>query len=107
MKASILCMTIIFLLLTFAPLQTIAVTGPDKPLTSSPKPLEGTAPNAMTLRLNEINAMDMTNMSRHEKHQLRKEIRTIKRQATRSNGGIYISSVALLILIIVLLILLL
>lgn len=102
-----LCMATIFLLLSFVPLQSMAVTGPGKPLTTSPKPLEATAPNAMTLRLEEINAMDKTNMSAPEKRQLRKEVRAIKRQAARNGGGIYISSVLLLVIIIVLLILLL
>ncbi|MCX6259357.1 MAG: hypothetical protein NTY95_00780, partial [Bacteroidia bacterium] len=60
----------------------------------------------LTLRLNEISAMDMSKLKSTEKKELRKEVRSIKRELKDITGGVYISA-GLLILILVLLIILL
>lgn len=57
-------------------------------------------------RLEEINEMDMENLTRSEKKELRKEVREIDKTLTLNNGGVYLS-VGGLILLVVLLILLL
>ncbi len=101
-----LCMATTFLLLSLMPLQSMAVTGPDKAPTSSSKPLETTEADAATLRLEEINAMDKTNMTRVEKRQLRKEVRSIKKSAAIKGGGVYISGAALILIIVLLIVLL-
>lgn len=106
MKKSMLCMATTFVLLSSLPLQSMAVTGPDKPLTSSSKPLTTTEPDAATLRLEEINAMDKTNMTGVEKRQLRREVRSIKKQAAIKGGGVYISGAALILIIVLLIVLL-
>lgn len=56
-------------------------------------------------RLNEIQSMDVSKMSRAEKRALRKEVKQIERTMD-GNGGIYISVGALIIIIILLIILL-
>ena len=60
--------------------------------------------DAMVKRVEEIKAMDKSNLSRPEKAQLRKELRSIKHKL--DNGGVYISAGVLLVVIIILLIVL-
>jgi hypothetical protein len=60
----------------------------------------------LILRLKEINAMDKSNLNSSEKKELRKEVKTIKRELRESNGGIYLSVGAILIIILLLVILL-
>lgn len=57
-------------------------------------------------RLEEINAMDKTELSRAEKKVLRKEVKEIKKELATMSGGVYLS-VGAIILIALLLILLL
>jgi hypothetical protein len=57
-------------------------------------------------RLEEINEMDKSDLTRAEKRELRKEVRQIDKTLTLSGGGVYLS-VGALILVILLLILLL
>jgi hypothetical protein len=55
--------------------------------------------------LNEIKAMDKSNMSRSEKKALRKEVRTIS-SGLRANGhGVYLSLGAILIIILLIILL--
>jgi hypothetical protein len=61
--------------------------------------------NVLVKRLNEIDAMDKSNLSASEKKALRKEVRAIKRDVKELGGGVYIS-VGVLLLIIIILILL-
>ncbi len=55
-------------------------------------------------RLEEINTMDKSNLSRPQKRELRKEVKAIKK--TQDGGGVYISIGGLLLIIILLIILL-
>jgi len=57
-------------------------------------------------RLDEINAMDKAPLSKTEKRELRKEVRTIKKELTESSGGIYLSVGAVIIIILLLILLL-
>lgn len=60
----------------------------------------------ITRRVEEIQKMDKSNLTREEKKELRNELTTMKNQARAiSNGGIYLSLTALLVIIILLLIL--
>lgn len=57
-------------------------------------------------RVEEIQHMDKSNLSRDQKKELRKELTQMKSEARAiSNGGIYLSVTALLVIIILLLIL--
>ena len=62
--------------------------------------------NALIARLNEINAMDKSEISFSEKRDLRKEVRAAKKHLREVHGGVYLS-LGVIILIIVLLIILL
>lgn len=70
-------------------------------------PAEADAARATVLknRLEEIKAMDVSNLSRSEKKALRKEVRAIKKEMADISGGVYLS-VGAIILIVLLIILL-
>lgn len=60
----------------------------------------------LSLRLNEINEMDKTDLKFSEKKELRKEVRSIKNELKETPGGIYISVGGVIIIILLLIILL-
>lgn len=64
------------------------------------------AAQAMISRLEEIKAMDKSNMNSSEKKTLRKEVRSIKKNLTQLNGGVYLSVGAIIIIILLLILLL-
>ena len=107
MKKIALCLMATWLSLTFMPLQSKAAT--IKPVASSlviTKPAESAEANALLLRLNEIYAMDKTNMPSPEKRKLRKEVRSINHQLKEIDRGIYISVGAAIIIVLLLIIIL-
>lgn len=57
-------------------------------------------------RLEEIKAMDKSKLSVAEKRDLRKELRTIKKNIKVGNGGIYLSVGAIIIIILLLILIL-
>ncbi len=57
-------------------------------------------------RLEEIKAMDKSEMTRAEKKELRKEVRSIKADLKASNNGVYLSVGAIIIIILLLILLL-
>lgn len=59
----------------------------------------------MLVRLDEIKAMDKSDMNRSEKKELRKEVRAINKSLAATNNGVYLSIGALLLIIILILIL--
>lgn len=60
----------------------------------------------MLNRLEEIKAMDKSEMKASEKKELRKEVRTIKAQLKASNNGVYLSVGAVIIIILLLILIL-
>jgi hypothetical protein len=60
----------------------------------------------MMNRLEEIKAMDKSDMKSSEKKELRKEVRTIKANLSASNNGVYFSVGAIIIIILLLILLL-
>ena len=56
-------------------------------------------------RLEEINAMDKDDLTRAEKRELRKEVKSIKKSMDTS-GGIYLSAGAVILIVVLLIILL-
>jgi hypothetical protein len=81
---------------TAAAVSTVAVS----------KSSESAKANALLFRLNEIKAMDKTNLNPVAKKELRNEVISISRQLKTTYGVIYISGGALLVIIIVLILLL-
>lgn len=63
------------------------------------------AADRLTKRIEEINAMDKSTLTRQQRKELRREVRKAKDQAIRSGGGLYISAGAILIIILLLILL--
>lgn len=106
MKKIAICFLAIFLSLTFLPLKSNAATTAVPTSLVVSKPAESTKAKVLLSRLNEINAMDKSNLKRFDKQNLRKEVRSIKNQLNSIGGGVYLSVGAVLIIVLVLLILL-
>lgn len=60
----------------------------------------------MLNRLEEIKKMDKSSMSHSEKKELRKEVRTIKKNLRAASNGVYLSIGAIIIIILLLILLL-
>ena len=61
---------------------------------------------ALLLRLDEINAMDKSDLKSPEKKELRSEVRSIKSQLDEIGDGLYLSVGAIIIILLILIILL-
>jgi hypothetical protein len=105
MKKFKLSLIAVLILLTLSPFQSQAseVT----PSVITPKHnTESASANALLNRLDEINAMDKTTLSRSEKKQLRFEVRTIKKELKTNGDGVYLSVGAIIIIVLLLILLL-
>lgn len=58
----------------------------------------------ITSRVDEIRAMDKSDLSRAEKKALRKELKQLKQEARAMGGGVYLSVGAIIIIILLLII---
>ncbi len=87
--------------LTFIPNQITAAV--KKPITTTEVPKEV---KVLLLRLDEIKAMDKSELSSIEKKTLRKEVRTIKSTLKSTGNGVYLSVGAIIIIILLLILLL-
>ncbi len=61
---------------------------------------------AIKTRVEEIKAMDKSQLSKEEKQELKTELKTMKTQARAIGGGIYLSVGAIIIIILVLILIL-
>ena len=96
----------VLLSITFIPVTLKA--GAETNLSSMPAPAKTEAAEAKVLldRVYEINAMDKSRLSASERRQLRKEVRSAKKQLKESGGGVYLSVGAIIIIVLLLIILL-
>ena len=109
MKKIVLYVMATWLSLTFIPLQSFAATTGEPSslvVTKPPEPAESAEAKALLFRLNEINAMDMSKLKSAEKKNMRKEVRSIKRELREVGGGVYLSASALILIVILLIVLL-
>jgi hypothetical protein len=106
MKKIVLCLMATCLSLTFVPLQSIAATAAESSSLVATKPAESEEAKVLLLRLDEIKTMDMTELKASEKKNLRKEVRSIKRELREVSGGVYLSVGAILLIALLLIILL-
>jgi len=60
----------------------------------------------ITNRVEEIKAMDKSNLSKAERKELRKELKEMKQQARAMGGGVYLSVGAIIIIILLLILIL-
>ncbi|WP_445712773.1 hypothetical protein [Flavobacterium sp.] len=106
MKKSTLCLLILVLSIGFFPNTMLAASG-NLSTTPVTEPVEVPAHVQVQLdRLNEIKAMDKSDMSSTEKKALRKEVKVIKSSLRSSNSGIYLSVGAIIIIVLLLILLL-
>lgn len=106
MKKLTLYIITVFLSLTFIPTQLKAGTETIPTSMAATKPIESAAANALLARLNKIKAMDKSKLSSSEKKQLRKEVRSTKKQLKELSGGVYLSVGAIIIIVLLLILLL-
>jgi hypothetical protein len=85
------------------PFASNAVNEPQKKSEPISAPAVPNESMLLMLRLDEINAMDKSDMSAAEKKALRKEVKSIS--ARNSNGGVYISVGGVIIILLLLIIL--
>jgi hypothetical protein len=73
---------------------------------NSPAKTENPRAQELLQRLEEINGMNKTEMTRVEKKDLRKEVKEIKKEMKAIKGGVYLSVGAIIIIILLLILLL-
>jgi hypothetical protein len=106
MKKIVLCVMMGFLSLAFLPLQSKAATTEEPTSIPAPKPAESAEANTLLLRLNEIKATDKSKLNSEEKKDLRKEVKSIKRNLRDLGTGVYLSGAAIILIVVLLIVLL-
>lgn len=106
MKKLMLYTMTALMLLSFVPTQLKAVT--ERAATSVPlnKPVDPAEAEALLNRLEEIDAIDKSELSATEKKELRKEVRSIKKELREIGNGVYLSVGAIIIIVLLLILLL-
>ena len=107
MKTKINFFALAFSLLLFSYTPSIQAADRAPKLTAiAEKPESNQEAKALVQRLMQIQEMDKSSLSNKEKRALRKEVKAMQQKASVHNGGLYISTGALIIIIILLIILL-
>lgn len=106
MKKIILSLMVISTLLAFYPTQSKATTTVVPTTLAVENPAEAARAKTLLLRLDEIKAMDKSDLKSSEKRVLRKEVRAIKHELQTMGSGVYISVGAIIIIILLLILLL-
>lgn len=105
MKKITLYLLMLIMSISFFPNTMTAAGNPSN--TPATAPIEVPAHVQVQLdRLNEIKAMDKSDMTSSEKKALRKEVKVIKSSLRDSNSGIYLSVGAVIIIVLLLILLL-
>jgi Skp family chaperone for outer membrane proteins len=109
MKKLITFLLAVILSLTILPVRSYASAKAAPTVLVIAKPDETTSEaaeaKALLSRLDEIKTMDKTKLKASDKKNLRKEVRSIKRELKDISGGVYISAGALIVILILLILL--
>jgi hypothetical protein len=105
MKTLKISITCLMLFLAIAPMQTQAATDLVVPTASTLALADAHKAQELSKRLDEINAMDKSDMKRAEKRQLRTEVKAINQELKELGGGVYLSVGAVIIIILLLILL--
>jgi hypothetical protein len=105
MKKLTLYTMLVIASLTLLPNQSIAAEKNSTTISNNPKEVPADV-KIMLLRLDEIKAMDKSELNASEKKVLRKEVRAIKSTLRSTGNGIYLSVGAIIIIILLLILLL-
>lgn len=101
MKMQVLPLLFMCLLMTvFTPQVLPAATATVPPTAASAEATQ------LLQRLDELKAMDKSNLSRAEKKALRQEVRAVKSELREIGGGVYLSVGAIIIIVLLLILLL-
>ena len=106
MKKLTLSILTVFMSMTFQPAVGIAAAKESTTISSETKEKEAAEAEVLLSRLNEIKAMDKSDMSSMEKKELRSEVKVTKERLKDIGGGVYLSAGAVIIILLVLIILL-
>ncbi|MDZ4757806.1 MAG: hypothetical protein SGJ10_06660 [Bacteroidota bacterium] len=106
MKKFTLCITAVLLLITFNPMQINAQAPKASNAIEANPVAEEAEARGLLYRLDEIRQMDKSKLSSAEKGNLRSEIKAKKKKLKQINGGVYLSTGAIILIIILLIILL-
>jgi len=96
---------------SFVILTSIALPASSAMMTNSPNANNPAMPadpkiERMAQRLEYLNGLDKSEMTRLEKKNMRKEVKGIKKEMKEIGGGVYLSVVAIIIIILLLILLL-
>nr|MBI1230411.1 hypothetical protein [Cytophagales bacterium] len=100
MKKTAYFLSLVFLLNAFVPVAM--ASGGKEPITLSAEEAERL--DELKHRVEEIKAMDFSELSKVEKKAIKKELREINKEAKAVGGGVYISAGAIIIILVILLI---
>ncbi len=106
MKKLTLSLLIVVNTFTFLPTTLLADGGKVTDSLTLVQTIDSSNSKELLARLEEIKAMDMSAMSGVEKKELRKEVRSVKKQLRENNDGIYLSVGAIIIIVLLLILLL-
>lgn len=104
MKKISFYLMMIVLSLCIVPTQTRAAEKPITTATENPKEIPAEV-KVLLNRLEEIKAMDKSELNSSEKKELRKEVRKINAELRSTGNGIYISAGAIIIILLLIIIL--
>ena len=104
MKKSTLCLMMTVLSLNIIPNSIIAAEKNPTAIAVNSKEVPAVV-RIQINRLEEIKAMDKSNLNSSEKKELRKEVRAIKTSLRVNNNGVYLSVGAIIIIILLLILL--
>jgi rRNA maturation endonuclease Nob1 len=105
MKKVTFYLMMMVLSLSVLPTQVFAAEKNPTTIPSTPKEVPAEV-KVLLNRLEEIKAMDKSEMSRTEKKELRKEVRAIKTELKSTGNGVYLSVGAIIIIVLLLILLL-
>jgi hypothetical protein len=105
MKKRNVILVSVMLLLAIAPMQIKAGTDTSITANKTESAVESARATELMKRLDQINALDKSEMSRLEKNEARKEVREIKKEMKKLGGGIYISAGAIIIILLLIILL--
>jgi len=106
MKKLILCLVIAFLSSAYFSTESKAATRTDSHSRVDIKSVESAEADVLLARLDFINTMDKSDLSRIESKQLRMEVRSIKSRMNELGGGNYLSVGAVVIMALLIILLL-
>lgn len=105
-RQSLFLLVVCLVLTMFAPQALPAAVHPASTTPTTEKPVASAEATQLLRRLDEIKAMDKSELSKSQKKELRKEVKGIKKELRAVGGGVYLSTAAIIIIALLLILLL-